>query len=522
MEEAGRSKSWTGDVGRPKSWTEDVGRSKSWTEELASLVEDTGIRYTGDDHTFSSLSTPSFELKTMLEGERVESESFKDQMKGFAKSWGEIAIELGKGCKDVVLQSVLTDDSYIVKKVREPCRAVAGKLSVLNEFLPEDRDPLHAWPVILSVFLITLSVLSVNVKYEKTPVQLVQVHPPSASRILLPDGRHISYLEQGVPADRTRYSLIATHSFLSSRLAGIPGIKLSLLEEFGVRLVTYDLPGFGESDPHPNRTLRSSAMDLLHLTEALKIDKFWVLGYSSGAIHAWAALKYIPAKISGAAMFAPMVNPYDPGMTKEENSGAWGKWTRRKKLNYYLGRRFPRFLRFFYRRTFLSGRHGPIDKWLSLSLAEQDKGVTEDPVFKAFWQRDVEESIRQGNVKPFVEEAVLQVSNWPFSLKDLQVQKKCPEKGLFHWFKFMSSEAECELVGFLEPIHIWQGMEDLVVPPCMTDYVARVLPNAIVHKLPNEGHFSYFYLCDECHRTILSTLFGEPEGPLQIHHQPPL
>lgn len=137
----------------------EVGRSKSWTEDLASLVEDTGIRYTGDDQTLSSLSTPSFDLKAVLEGERVESESFKDQMKGFAKAWGEIVIELGKGCKDVVVQTVLTDDSFIVKKakkVKGPCRTVAGKLSVLNEFLPEDRHPVHAWPVILSVYLIAL------------------------------------------------------------------------------------------------------------------------------------------------------------------------------------------------------------------------------------------------------------------------------------------------------------------------------------------------------------------------------
>lgn len=82
--------------------------------------------------------------------------------------------------------------------------------------------------------------------------------------------------------------------------------------------------------------------------------------------------------------------------------------------------------------------------------------MTEDPTFIKFWQRDVEESIRQGNVKPFVEETVLQVSNWPFSITDLQVQKKCREKSLFQWFNFMSDEAECELIGFLEPIHIWQ------------------------------------------------------------------
>lgn len=59
-----------------------------------------------------------------------------------------------------------------------------------------------------------------------------------------------------------------------------------------------------------------------------------------------------------------------------------------------------------------------------------------------------------------------------------------------------------------------QGMDDKVVPPSVTDYVARVLPGAIVHKLLNEGHLSYFFFCDECHRQIFSTLFGIPEGPL--------
>lgn len=60
-----------------------------------------------------------------------------------------------------------------------------------------------------------------------------------------------------------------------------------------------------------------------------------------------------------------------------------------------------------------------------------------------------------------------------------------------------------------------QGMDDLVTPPSMADYVARILPSAVVHKLPEEGHFSYFFLCDECHRQILSALFGEPQGPLK-------
>lgn len=48
----------------------------------------------------------------------------------------------------------------------------------------------------------------------------VYIHPPSATRILLADGRHMAYHEQGVPRDRARYSMIAPHGFLSSRLAG--------------------------------------------------------------------------------------------------------------------------------------------------------------------------------------------------------------------------------------------------------------------------------------------------------------
>lgn len=59
-------------------------------------------------------------------------------------------------------------------------------------------------------------------------------------------------------------------------------------------------------------------------------------------------------------------------------------------------------------------------------------------------------------------------------------------------------------------------MDDKVVPPSMTDFVHRVLPGAAVHKLPYEGHFTYIYFCDECHRQIFTTLFGTPQGPLSI------
>lgn len=92
--------------------------------------------------------------------------------------------------------------------------------------------------------------------------------------------------------------------FVFPKQAGIPGIKTSLLQEYGIHLVTYDLPGFGESDPHPSRNLESSAMDMLHLSYAVNVtDKFWVVGFSGGCMHAWAALRYIPDRIVGKMVF---------------------------------------------------------------------------------------------------------------------------------------------------------------------------------------------------------------------------
>ncbi|GMP49730.1 hypothetical protein CsSME_00016613 [Camellia sinensis var. sinensis] len=435
----------------------------------------------------------------------------------FGKSLAEMSVEFGRGCRDVVNQSLLSNDSFLVIKFGRPCAKLCARLRFLNQYLPEDRDPIHAWTVIVFVSIFAIAALSVIIGHETSSPLLkrLYIHPPDASRILLPDGRHLAYQDQGVPGNRARFSIISTHPFLSSRLAGIPGLRASLLQEFGIRLVTYDLPGFGLSDPHPNRNLESSAMDMLQLSYAVGVtDKFWVVGYSGGSMHAWAALRYIPDRVAGAVMVAPMVNPFEPSMTKKERYRTWGNWTPRRKLMYFLARRFPSFLAYFYRRSFLSGNHGQIDKWLSLSLGKRDRALIEEPMFKEFWQRDVEESVRQRNVKPFVEEAVLQVSDWGFRLSDLNIQKKRRGKGITLWLKSMYSQAEEELTGFLGPIHIWQGMNDRVVPPSMTDFVQRLLPGAMVHKLLYDGHFTYYYFCDECHRQIFTTIFGNPQGPL--------
>jgi len=76
----------------------------------------------------------------------------------------ELTVEFLKGCRDIVKQSIVNEDSFIVKKfgkvgkrVRKPCEKLFNKLSYFNEYLPEDKDPLHAWFVILFVSLLAFS-----------------------------------------------------------------------------------------------------------------------------------------------------------------------------------------------------------------------------------------------------------------------------------------------------------------------------------------------------------------------------
>lgn len=449
------------------------------------------------------------------------------QLREFSRGAAEMSGAFGKGVRDVIKQSVLKEDSLIVRKFKGPCVTILGNLRFLNRYLPEDRDPAHAWTVIVSVWIFALAVLLASINPTSTSlVKTMKRHPPSANLMLLPDGRRLAYLEQGVRADQARYSIIFPHSFLSSRLAGIPGIKGSLLQEFGVRLVTYDLPGFGESDPHPIRDLESSALDILYLSYAVNItDKFWIMGYSDGSKHAWAALHYIPDRLAGAIMVAPMVNPYEPRLNKDERRRIWGNFAVKKRLMLFLARKFPKLLPFFYHRSFLSGNHpGQIDTWLSFSLGKKDRARIEGKIFKDFWQRDVEESVRQVDAKPFVEEAVLQVSKWGFSIADLQPQNKDKAKGILGWLKSAYRPAGKRLTGFIGPIHIWHGGEDKVVPPSSSDFVHRILPDVMLHKLPYEGHFSYFYFCDECHRQMFTIVYGNPHGPLlpEEDHRTPI
>lgn len=138
---------------------EEIRGVPTWQEELASLV-DAGLRYDRApiDLTAAAESGAKRSGFLSVDGSGSEPrETLKDQVAGFMKSWGEMLLELAKGCKDIVQQTVVTEDSFVVRKLRKPAAKMSKKLNFMNEYLPEDRDPIHAWPVIFFVFLLALA-----------------------------------------------------------------------------------------------------------------------------------------------------------------------------------------------------------------------------------------------------------------------------------------------------------------------------------------------------------------------------
>lgn len=103
-------------------------------------------------------------------------------------------------------------------------------------------------------------------------------------------------------------------------LHGTPGGRLGprprgpVLYRLGIRLITYDRPGYAGSDPLPGRNVASAADDVKAIADYLGIDRFGVVGRSGGAPHALACAARLHGRVICAAALSSLA-PYDaPGL----------------------------------------------------------------------------------------------------------------------------------------------------------------------------------------------------------------
>ncbi len=72
----------------------------------------------------------------------------------------------------------------------------------------------------------------------------------------------------------------------------------------GIRLITYERPGYGKSTAQPGRTVASAAQDVAAIARALGLRRLLIWGVSGGGPHTLACAALLPNLVAAAAVLA--------------------------------------------------------------------------------------------------------------------------------------------------------------------------------------------------------------------------
>jgi pimeloyl-ACP methyl ester carboxylesterase len=265
----------------------------------------------------------------------------------------------------------------------------------------------------------------------------------------LPDGRRLAYAEYGDPSGTP---VLLVHGNPGSRLfwGRCPGSPFRP----GLRLIAPDRPGVGFSDFGSGRTVVDWPEDVVSLADALGIEKFVVFGPSGGGPYALACAWKIPDRVAAVGVFAPM-GPYRP----ETIEGLVPSVA----ALYRMAPRFPRLIRFQMALFALLAIRVPT---LYFKIISHEFSATDHAVYQRLrvgeWLiPDRREFYRQWGRGVAYDVTI--PATWPIPLSEIRV-----------------------------PVHLWQGEQDITVPPSSSRYVARQIPDCRATFIPDAGHFWVF------------------------------
>jgi len=118
-------------------------------------------------------------------------------------------------------------------------------------------------------------------------------------KIRTPDGRTLAVQDRGDPAGKP---VLVHQGTPNSRHLYPPHVTDAAAR--GLRLFSYDRPGYGESHPLPDRTIADCAADVTAICETLGFDRIAVWGISGGGPHALATAALLPGLVAATASLA--------------------------------------------------------------------------------------------------------------------------------------------------------------------------------------------------------------------------
>jgi pimeloyl-ACP methyl ester carboxylesterase len=113
------------------------------------------------------------------------------------------------------------------------------------------------------------------------------------------DGRVLKVREQG---DRGGLPVLVHNGMPNSRL--LSHRVVASAQRGGIRLISYDRPGYGGSTRQPGRSVAGCASDVADIAAALGVNRLAVWGISAGGPHAIACAALLPDLVGSVAVLA--------------------------------------------------------------------------------------------------------------------------------------------------------------------------------------------------------------------------
>jgi pimeloyl-ACP methyl ester carboxylesterase len=227
-------------------------------------------------------------------------------------------------------------------------------------------------------------------------------------------------------------------------------------EEKGIRLFSYDRPGYGGSTRNRGRRVADCAEDVASVCDALGVERFCVWGISGGGPHALATAALLPNRVAAAAVLAP-VAPF----------GAEG-------LDFYEGMGEQNIEEF---RAIFEGEEA------HLAVLERDReellAATPDHLVEV--------------LKTLLGPADREVLTGRIAVFLLESTRAGVQRSLDGWFDddvAFSQPWGFDLASIRVPVLHWQGEQDRFVPFGHGVWLSEHIPGVESHLSPEDGHIT--------------------------------
>jgi pimeloyl-ACP methyl ester carboxylesterase len=224
----------------------------------------------------------------------------------------------------------------------------------------------------------------------------------------------------------------------------------------GVRLISYDRPGYGKSDRKVSRLVADAAEDVRTIADYLDIDRFAVLGRSGGGPHALACAALLPDRVTRACALVSLAPP------DAEDLDWFAGMADSNVAEYKSAATDPDQLAAMLIAAAAKIRADPashVSTTLGPEMPEADRRVVADAGIRAKLARNFAEALRD-SADGWIDDALAFTSPWDFDVSEIRV-----------------------------PVLLWHGEKDVFSPVAHTRWLAERIPTAIRTIFPGKAHF---------------------------------